>query len=114
VHINKFEWSKVNDNKASSSMIGRRSHMSDFANKTLHSSDSRFGYSIVNELIVSRALTQDIQRPLFLAKALRARNTGLTVWPQSPGRRPEPSNRERYICVVAGKEEFRIVSPVFK
>lgn len=53
-------------------------------------------------------------RPTFISKVLRARHTGLTIWPQFVGRKAEVRERERYICVVHGKEEFRLVSPVYK
>jgi hypothetical protein len=38
----------------------------------------------------------------------------VTVWEGFKGRKPEMKDRERYLCVVTGKEEFRLVSPVFK
>jgi len=44
---------------------------------------------------------------------LRNRHTGLTIW-EPFNRRPEWKERERYYCLVKGKEEFAIVSPTFK
>ena len=76
--------------------------------------NGKYSYYVKNELIVSRSLSGDLVRPLFIAKALRARHTGLTVWPHFSDRRPEVRDRERYICVISGNEEFRLVSPVYK
>ena len=97
-------------------MFGKRYTFSDFVNLTgsLDLKGNKQLYYIRNEMILSRTLAGDIVRPLFISKALRARHTGLTVWPSFDDRRPEFSNRERYVCLVSGIEEFRLVSPVFK
>ena len=63
---------------------------------------------------MSRGLSEDFTRPAFLTKLLSSRHTGITVWPSFPKRKAEVKDRERYICVVKGKEEFRLVSPVYK
>jgi len=39
--------------------------------------------------------------------------TELTIWPQFE-RKPEQDNNENYVCVIAGQEEFRLISGVFK
>jgi len=81
---------------------------------TKHSMDTDDNFYIKSELLVSKSLTDDIIRPQFLSKVVRPRFTGITVWPSFKGRVPDVRDRERYFCVVKGKEEFRLVSPVFK
>jgi hypothetical protein len=97
-------------------MFGKRYTFSEFVNLTgaVDAKGNKQLYYVRNEMILSRTLAGDIVRPMFISKALRARHTGLTVWPSFDDRRPEFSNRERYVCVVSGIEEFRLVSPVFK
>jgi len=68
---------------------------------------------IKNEMIVSRNLQMDYEKPTFITKLLRNRMTGLTIW-RDFKRQAEFKNRERYFCVVMGIEEFRLVSPVYK
>ena len=80
---------------------------------TKHSMDTDDNFYIKSELLVSKSLTDDIIRPQFLSKVVRPRFTGITVWPSFKGRVPDVRDRERYFCVVKGKEEFRLVSPVF-
>lgn len=66
-----------------------------------------------NEMIVSRNLQKDYDKPTFITRILRNRLTGLTMWSHFT-RKPEFKDRERYYCVVSGVEEFRLVSPVYK
>ena len=103
---------------------GRRNTFFDFVNRTEHekskSDGGKYQYFIRNELLLSKSLSADFIRPEFISKVLRARHTGLTVWPDFTNtngqsvRRPEVRDRERYVCVVKGSEEFRLVSPVYK
>lgn len=48
-----------------------------------------------------------------MTKILRNRMTGITIWSEFT-RKAEFKERERYFCVVSGREEFRLVSPVYK
>jgi hypothetical protein len=95
-------------------VFGRHNTMFDFANMTKHSVNTDDNFYFKNELLSAKALTDDIERPAFISKVIRPRFTGLTVWPTFSGRRPEVRDRERYFCVVRGREEFRLVSPVYK
>lgn len=70
-------------------------------------------YYIRNEMIVSKKLQKDYSKPTFISRILRNRLTGLTIWKDFV-RKPEYKDRERYICVVDGTEEFRMVSPLYK
>jgi hypothetical protein len=83
-------------------------------NKTENqTSNGKYGYFIRNEMIVNKNLQNDYIKPSFITKILRNRLTGVTIWPNFI-RKPELKDRERYYCVVDGKEEFRIVSPIYK
>jgi hypothetical protein len=95
-------------------VIGRHNTFFDFVNMTKHSKDTKDNYYIKNEMLVNKALIDDLVRPAFISKVVRPRFTGITVWPTFEGRVPEVRDRERYFCVVKGKEEFRLVSPVYK
>ena len=64
-------------------------------------------------MILSKDLLSDFVKPQFITKVLRNRLTGLTIQPNYV-RKPEYKERERYYCVINGREEFRIVSPIFK
>lgn len=92
---------------------GRRNTMKDFVNMTKHAEKDE-NFFVKNELLVNRNLLDDIVRPSFIQKVLRSRFTGLTITPTTTGRKPEVKDRERYYCVVKGKEEYRLVSPVYK
>ena len=81
---------------------------------TKQSVESDDNYYIKNELIVSKPLIDDIVRPQFITKVVRPRFTGITVWPSFQGRQPDVRDRERYFCVIKGREEFRLVSPIYK
>lgn len=72
-----------------------------------------FQFYIKNEMIISKNMHADIIKPDFLAKILRNRHTGFTLWVDFT-RKPEYKERERYFCVLNGTEEFRLVSPVHK
>jgi hypothetical protein len=76
--------------------------------------DTDDNFYIKSELLVSKSLNDDIIRHQFISKVVIPRFTGITVWPSFKGRVPDVRDRERYFCVVKGKEEFRLVSPVFK
>lgn len=95
-------------------VVSRHNTFFDFVNMTKYSKESDDNYYIKNEMLVSKALTDDLVRPSFISKVVRPRFTGITVWPTFEGRVPEVRDRERYFCVVKGKEEFRLVSPVYK
>jgi hypothetical protein len=99
--------------ESSSVILGRHNTFTDFANKT-KTANSKDNFYIRNELLVSKTLSNDFTRPQFIGKVLRSRFTGITVWPSFPGRKPEVRDRERYLCVIKGEEEFRLVSPVYK
>jgi hypothetical protein len=75
---------------------------------------SRYIPYIENQYIPTKTLGDDFEKPDFIARILRLRKSGLTIWPMTPRRKAVQSDRERYACVVQGKEEFRLVSPVFK
>lgn len=64
-------------------------------------------------MLVSKNLQNDYNKPFFLSKLLRNRLIGLTIW-QPFRRSPEFKDRERYVCVIDGIEEFRMVSPLYK
>ena len=68
---------------------------------------------IKNEMLVSKNLIADYQKPTFISSILRNRITGITIW-KNFVRKPEFKDRERYVCVVDGIEEFRLVSPLYK
>ena len=70
-------------------------------------------YYLHNEIITQKPLKDDYTKPSFITKVLRNRYFGLTIWSHFE-RIPEWKDKERYLCVVKGKEEFRLVSPVFK
>ena len=94
--------------------MARRNNFMEFLNKTENGTEQgRFGYYIKNEMIVSKNLQGDFVKPGFITKVLRNRLTGLTIWPNFV-RKPEFKDRERYYCVIQGKEEFRMVSPIYK
>ena len=101
---------------------GRKNTFFDFINRidSEKLKNGKYQYYIKNELLLSKSLSADFIRPEFISKVLRARHTGLTVWPDFANtngqavRRPEVRDRERYVCVVKGSEEFRLVSPVYK
>lgn len=76
--------------------------------------NSPLTYYIQNSMIVSKNLVKDYTRPMFMQTVLRPRHTGITVQEQFKGRSPQVMDKERYLCVVTGSEEFRLVSPVFK
>ena len=82
-------------------------------NKTRNERE-KYAHYIKDVQILSQSIKQDIVRPNFIQKILRPRFTGLNAWPDFVGRKPEMKDRERYLCVVKGKEEFRLVSPVYK
>ena len=49
----------------------------------------------------------------LIGNLLRTRNKFYTQW-QPFNRRPKKLINENMICVVKGKEEFRLVSPIFR
>ena len=55
-----------------------------------------------------------ISRPTLLSKLLRHKNILFTQWHNFAPRHPRKVNSEQHICVVKGKEVFRIVSPIFR
>ncbi len=90
-------------------LMAKRNNFEDFLNKTENATQGgKYNFYIKNELIVSRSLQNDIVKPSFITKILRNRLTGLTIWPNFV-RKPEMKDRERYYCVVQGREEFRLV-----
>jgi len=95
-----------------SSLSSKRNSFGVYLNYTLDN-DGSFMYFIKNEMIVSRNLQLDYEKPTFITKLLRNRMTGLTIWSDFQ-RQAEWKNRERYICVVQGTESFRLVSPIYK
>lgn len=94
----------------------RASTVAQFVNRTrtAKAMGSPFTYYINNQMIVSKTLVKDYTRPFFMQSVLRPRHTGVTVWENFSGRHPQMTDKERYLCVVTGKEEFRLVSPVYK
>lgn len=94
----------------------RASTVAQFVNRTrtAKAMSSPFTYYITNQMIVSKTLVKDYTRPMFMQSVLRPRHTGVTMWENFNGRRPQMTEKERYLCVVTGKEEFRLVSPVYK
>ena len=49
----------------------------------------------------------------LLMHLLRSRAKLFTQW-KSFQRRPKKINHEQYICMIAGQEEFKLVSPIFR
>lgn len=54
------------------------------------------------------------ERKPHLAHILRPINTLYTQWSDFMPRRPKQIKHEQHICVLHGKETFRIVSPIFR
>ncbi|CDW89807.1 UNKNOWN [Stylonychia lemnae] len=95
-------------------IYNRRNTFEYFKNKTENDTDGGLVmYFFQNEMIVNRNLIHDIQKPNFLSKILRNRLTGMTMWAPFV-RKPEYKDKERYVCVIKGSEQFRMVSPVYK
>lgn len=99
--------------KDTSDVNSRHNNFIAFVNKT-RTEKEKYSHYVKDVQIFSQSLKQDFIRPMFIQKVLRPRFTGLDVWPDFDGRKPEMKDRERYVCVVKGKEEFRLVSPVYK
>ena len=64
-------------------------------------------------MLVTKTLLADFVKPTYIAKLLRNRLTGMTIWSDF-NREPEWKDRERFACVIDGIEEFRMVSPIYK
>ena len=58
-------------------------------------------------------LRSDYKKISPLHDMIRLQRQALTIWPQFE-RRPTQDTKENYVCVVVGKEEFRLVSGIFK
>ena len=56
---------------------------------------------------------KDYQQPYFISSYLRIKSIGLTYWGEFK-RKPLFNHDERVVCVVQGKEKFRMVSSIFK
>lgn len=92
----------------------RRNDFSTFLKKRNNQTEKSYRqYFLQNEYIVANSLKLDFERPEFITKIIRNRKTGITIWSDFR-RMAEFMERERYFCVVSGKEEFRLASPVYK
>eukprot|EP00347_Sterkiella_histriomuscorum_P003417 403364374 len=112
--VQRLERSDSNQKFHSFDLLNRRGTFFDLMNKTENQTENgRYSYFIKNEMLVNRELVADIEKPIFLQKILRNRLAGLTIW-QPYLRKPEFKDRERYYCVLQGREQFRMVSPVHK
>ena len=66
----------------------------------------------LDEVALSPLLRPDFKLPL-LQQFLSFQGASFTLW-HSFKRVPRFVNNERFICVLSGQEEFRLVSPVFR
>ena len=97
-----------------STFSSKRNTFADFLQKFENNTErGRAIYFLRSEIVVNPQLKADYQRPAFITSVLRNRHTGLTIW-EPFDRKPEWKDRERYYCLVSGKEEFALVSPTFK
>ncbi len=115
VTINQLDKGSISPNKQhdEKTLTSKRNSFAEFLNKTESSMYGQYMYYLRNEMIVSSALMKDYIKPVFLSKILRTRQIGLTIWAYFY-RKPEWKDRERYVCVIEGREEFKLVSPAFK
>ena len=66
----------------------------------------------MDEIALSPLLRPDFKLP-FLQKFLNYQGFGLSYWEKFE-RVPHMSDHERFVCVLDGVEEFKIVSPAFR
>lgn len=69
--------------------------------------------NVLSTLSLNQNLVKDIKVPEFLSRYLRLQKIGLTMWGEFE-RRPTFNLKERVVCMVQGKETFRMVSSIFK
>ena len=63
-------------------------------------------------LLAASILRPDYKIPM-LNKFLRLQEVALTIWPQFE-RRPRQQSLDNFVCAIAGREEFSLVSGIFK
>ena len=54
-----------------------------------------------------------MELPDYLQTYLRLQKIGLTMW-QDFDRRPRFNHKERLICLISGKEKFRLINAIYK
>lgn len=60
-------------------------------------------------------IAKDWKKPSFMTSILKSKSTAVSVWFKDFERRPKYNgNREKYICLLSGEEQFRIVGPAYK
>eukprot|EP00350_Pseudokeronopsis_sp_OXSARD2_P004529 CAMPEP_0170548412 /NCGR_PEP_ID=MMETSP0211-20121228/6740_1 /TAXON_ID=311385 /ORGANISM="Pseudokeronopsis sp., Strain OXSARD2" /LENGTH=167 /DNA_ID=CAMNT_0010853963 /DNA_START=494 /DNA_END=997 /DNA_ORIENTATION=+ len=75
--------------------------------------NNRYMYYIEKEMVVNPSMFTDLERPSFIAKSVPNRLIGLTIW-KNFTRKAEYEYRESLVCLLSGKEQFILISPIFK
>lgn len=61
----------------------------------------------------NKQLKEDYNEPRYLSIYLKMTSIGLTYWGEF-NRKPLFNHDERVVCIIKGKERFRLVSSIFK